>query len=639
MSQNYELLSKITRPEDLHRYSVKELEQVARELRQAIMDNISRTGGHFSSNLGTVELTVAMYAAYRTPPDKIIWDTGHQAYPHKMLTGRLDRFPTLRKYKGISGFLKRSEHELDHFGAGHAGTAISAALGFATARDQAKTSEKVVAVTGDAAILSGMCWEAMNHAGELQTDLQLVMNDNRMSIAPNVGAMTSYFTRLRSRPEVQSIAYKAKGVIEKLPSPVERVASGLRHGVTHYFAPENAGTIFEELGFEYIGPVDGHNLPVLLEIFQNLREIKRPVFLHAITVKGKGYKVAEEDATKWHGVVPFDPNQEEMPKGKGGPVKYTSAFGSALCDAAKRDSKVVAITAAMPDGTGLNGFQEQFPDRYFDTGIAEQHAVTLAAGQAAGGLKPFCTIYSTFLQRGYDQVLHDVCIQNLPVRFCMDRSGLVGADGPTHHGVFDISFLTQIPNMHLVAPRDATELTAMIDYMVDFEDGPIAVRYPRGTTDDRLPESRTSIEYGKAELLGVPNGSRDDEVSLTIAAVGSAVGDAWQAATKFKEEGLNVQVVNVRWLKPIDFDSIFEAAEGNALVTVEENVRAGGFGQQVRDEMAERGLSIPSRVLTVPDRFVDHGSQGELRREIAIDAEGIYETCRALLRKESGRLA
>jgi 1-deoxy-D-xylulose-5-phosphate synthase len=628
MGETYELLSQIVSPTDLHRLSDKELHQLAAEVRQAIIDNVSRTGGHFSSNLGTVELTVALYAAYSMPPDKVVWDTGHQAYPHKLLTGRLPRFETLRLHKGLSGFLKRSEHELDHFGAGHAGTAISAALGFAAARDRLGTDERVVAVTGDAAICAGMSWEALNHAGEMGTDLTVVLNDNRMSIAPNVGALTSYFTRLRSRPTIQNWAHRAKELIERVPGPAPRIAAGLRHGFTHYFAPEETGTIFEEIGFEYIGPVDGHDLQGLLEIFRNLREVRGPVFVHAITVKGKGYELSEDDSRKWHGVTPFDSGTGEVPKKATGPVQYTKAFGDAMIELAKDDPRVVAITAAMPDGTGLTKYAEVYPDRYYDTGIAEQHAVTFAAGLAAGGLKPFCTIYSTFLQRGFDQVLHDVAIQHLPVRFAMDRAGVVGADGPTHHGAFDISFLSFIPGMAMLAPRDTTELREMLFFMKDYDKGPIAIRYPRGSTPENLPEGRTPIELGKAEVLGSPSKLSP---TVTIAAYGSMVETAWDAAMKLAEEGIGALVINARWAKPIDFETIFDlAGQTNTLLTLEENARNGGFGQMVRDEIVERGLPIRHTLMALPDRFIDHGDQRRLLAENGLGAEDVKSAIVAL---------
>lgn len=630
---SYRYLSQIVQPSDLHRLSDSELHEVAREVRQAILDKVSRTGGHFSSNLGTVELTVAMYAAYSMPPDVVVWDTGHQAYPHKLLTGRLPRFETLRKYKGISGFLRREEHELDHFGAGHAGTAISAALGFALARDKRGTDERVVAVTGDAAICSGMSWEALNHAGETGTRLAVVLNDNRMSIAPNVGALTSYFTRLRSRPHIQEAAHVAKHIAERLPGPMHRVAAGLRHSITHYFAPESTGTIFEELGFEYIGPVDGHNLDVLLEIFRNVRELNFPVFVHALTVKGKGYQVAEEDARKWHGVIPFDLDRCEMVKSSGGPVPYTQAYGEVAIECAEADPRVVAITAAMPDGTGLTQFAKQFPERYFDVGIAEQHAVTFAAGLAAGGMKPFCTIYSTFLQRGFDQVLHDVCIQNLPVRFFMDRAGLVGDDGPTHHGAFDISYLSFIPNMVMLAPRDTTELQEMVRFCRDYDRGPIAVRYPRGGGPEHLPESRSPIAFGKSERL---REGRD----ATVVALGSMVEVAWDAAQELAEEGIEVEVVNARWIKPFDREAFAESfARTGAMATIEENVRIGGFGQQVRDAMADEGLgALPFAILALPDKYVDHGAQPLIRRDCGLDAPTLVARVRELVaRKKASR--
>lgn len=626
VSEHYPLLRQIVNPNDLHRYSDKELQQVVNEVRQAILDNVSKTGGHFSSNLGTVELTVAMYAAYEMPPDKVVWDTGHQAYPHKILTGRLERFTTLRKHGGLSGFLKRDEHELDYFGAGHAGTAISAALGFAAARDRMGRRERIVAVTGDAAICSGMSWEALNHAGELGTDITVVLNDNRMSIAPNVGALTSYFTRLRSRPMVQGLAHRAKEIIEKIPGPAPRIAAGLRHGVTHYFAPEQTGTIFEEMGFEYIGPVDGHDFPTLLEIFRNIREVRGPLFVHAITVKGKGFEVAEADSRKWHGVVPFDTSTCELPKSSG-PVAFTKAFGDAMVDLAREDEQVVAITAAMPDGTGLTGFASTFPERYYDVGIAEQHAVTFAAGLAAGGLKPYCTIYSTFLQRGFDQVLHDVCIQNIPVRFAMDRAGLVGADGPTHHGAFDISFLSCLPNMALLAPRDATEMREMLRFMASYSAGPIAIRYPRGTTDESLPEARTPIQYARAEDLGTFGFGKP----VAILAVGTMVSTALAAAKSLSEEGLTVRVINARWIKPLDSEMLDAVArECVGIVTVEENVKQGGFGQAVQSLIMERGHTCQVKVLALPDRFIEHGDQAKLLSENGLGLDDVIGAARAV---------
>ncbi|MGV3615991.1 MAG: 1-deoxy-D-xylulose-5-phosphate synthase [Fimbriimonas sp.] len=620
MESPHDHLASIIQPSDLHRLSDKELLELADEVRAAILRHVSQTGGHLSSNLGTVELTVALYAAYSVPPDKVVWDTGHQAYPHKLLTGRLDRFGTLRKHKGLRGFLSRDEHPLDHFGAGHAGTAISAALGFAAARDRLGNSEKVVAITGDASIASGMSWEALNHAGELGTDIHVVLNDNRMSIAPNVGALHNYLAKLRSRPILQKVARRAKGAIERMPNPVVRMADGLRHGITHYLAPEETGTMFEEMGFEYIGPVDGHDLPTLLEVFRNVRELSYPVFVHALTVKGKGYEVAEADSRKWHGVVPFDLTACEMAKAAG-PVTYTQAFGDAAVEVAEADPKVVAITAAMPDGTGLTRFAKSFPDRYYDVGIAEQHAVTFAAGLAAGGLRPLCAIYSTFLQRGFDQVLHDVCLQRLPVRFFLDRAGLVGDDGPTHHGAFDLSFLGLIPNLTLLAPRDTTEMREMTRWVTEYDAGPTVVRYPRGSSDDRLPEIRSAIQYGKAEILR--EGS-----DLTIVALGSMVGVAWEVATRLGEQGVDATVINARFAKPIDIETIgHSAAVTGRVLTLEENARAGGFGQQVLDGL--RGTAEVD-IVALPDDFVEHGAQPILRASVGLDAESVLARALAL---------
>ncbi len=627
----YPILSQIQSPAQLHGLNRAELKQLAAEVRQAILDNVSKTGGHFASNLGTVELTVALYASYSIPPDKICWDTGHQAYPHKLLTGRLDKFDGLRKYGGISGFLRMAECEHDHWGAGHACTAISGALGYAVARDRLKTNEKVVAISGDAAMTGGMAWEALNNAAQLNTDITVVLNDNKMSIAENVGALTHHFAKLRSRPWFASAEETAKRFVERFPKPIQKAASGMKHSVTHYFAPEDTGAIFEELGFQYIGPIDGHNLDVLLDVFSNVRDLKGPVFVHCITVKGKGYEVAEEDARKWHGVVPFDPELCEMPK-SAGPVSYTQVFGDTLLAIANADPKVVAITAAMPDGTGLTRFSKELPDQYFDVGIAEQHAVTFCAGLAAGGMKPACAIYSTFLQRGYDQVLHDVAIQNLPVRFFMDRGGLVGADGATHHGAFDISYLMFIPNFVIAAPRDTTELSEMIRFAMDYSDGPIAVRYPRGTADDTLPESRTPIRFGKGELLL-------DGTDVALIGFGSTVAMCFEAARELGVSGISAAVFNARFAKPLDEEAILGLArKTERIVIAEENAAPGGFGEAVSRLLRENGLSdVPIETLALPDRFVEHGSQGELLEEVGLTPAKIVERAASLTSQRSMR--
>lgn len=616
LALRYPILNRITQPSQLHSLSRKELKQLCSEVRLAILDNVSKTGGHLASNLGTVELTVALYATYMLPPDVVCWDTGHQAYPHKLLTGRLEKFKSLRQYGGIGGFLRMTESTHDHWGAGHACTAISGALGYAVARDKRGSNERVVAIVGDAALTGGMAWEALNNAAQLNTDITVVLNDNKMSIAENVGALTHHFAKLRSRPWFASAERTAKRMVERFPKPVQRAAAGLKHGVTHYFAPEDTGAIFEELGFQYFGPIDGHNLDVMLDVFSNLREIPGPVFVHCITVKGKGYEVAEEDARKWHGVVPFDPDLCEMPKSSG--VTYTSVFGDTLLELAKNDPAIVAITAAMPDGTGLTKFGKQLPAQFFDVGIAEQHAVTFAAGLAAGGLKPACAIYSTFLQRGYDQVLHDVAIQNLPVRLFLDRAGLVGADGATHHGAFDISYLSCIPNFVIAAPRDTLELAKMVEFAMGYESGPIAIRYPRGSADDCLPNERAPISLAKAEILRTGN-------DLTLIGLGETVSLCYRAARDLSVRGIEAQVINARFAKPLDRSTILKSVKSTGKVLIAEtNVAAGGFGEAVIRLLREKGLSYVNTIhLALPDRFVEHGSQAELMREVGLTVENI----------------
>ncbi len=622
MESTFPILARLASPEQIHDLDDRQLQELANEVRAAILANVSRTGGHLSSNLGTVELTVALYASFKLPKDTVVWDTGHQAYPHKLLTGRLDRFGTLRKEGGLSGFLRRDESPYDAFGAGHAGTAISAALGLSAARQRLGQEGKVVAVTGDSAIASGMCWEALNHGGDTRADLTVVLNDNRMSIAPGVGALHNHLAKMRAKPWLQDAAQRAKSVVDRLPDPVGRVAAGLRHGITHYLAPEETGAIFEELGWEYIGPVDGHDLPTLLAVFRSVRDLSGPVFVHALTVKGKGYPQAEADCRKWHGVVPFDPEVGELAKATG-PVTYMQAFGETALELAKDDPKIVAITAAMPDGTGLTKYAAELPNQYTDVGIAEEHAVTLAAGMAAGGIKPFVAIYSTFLQRAFDHIVHDVALQRLPVRFFLDRAGLVGDDGPTHHGVLDLSYLLPIPGMAVLAPRDATELKEMIRWMAAYDDGPTAVRYPRGAGDDRLPESRSPIALGKAEIL-----ARPANPDLAILALGSTVAPAWEAA-----QSLNATVVNARFAKPLDAETILSVVrEAGAVLVAEEAAPHGGFGDAVAALLRENGLGgLPFAHAALPDAFVEHGSQASLRKAAGLDAEGLAGRTRELV--------
>ena len=621
MDPTFPILAQLASPEEIHSLDETSLLALAAEVRAAILANVSRTGGHLSSNLGTVELTVALYAAFKLPTDQIVWDTGHQAYPHKLLTGRLDRFDTLRKEGGLSGFLRRDESPYDAFGAGHAGTAISAALGLSAAKDRLGDPGKVVAVVGDSAIASGMCWEALNHGGDSGANMTVVLNDNRMSIAPGVGALHGHLAKLRTKSWLQDAAQRAKGLVDKMPDPVARVAAGLRHGITHFLAPEETGAIFEEMGWEYIGPVDGHDLLTLLEVFRNVRKLNGPVFVHALTVKGKGYALAEADSRKWHGVVPFDPEVGELAKASG-PVTYMQAFGETALELAEADPRIVAITAAMPDGTGLTKFAANKPEQYVDVGIAEEHAVTLAAGMAAGGLKPLVAIYSTFLQRAFDHIVHDVALQRLPVRFFLDRAGLVGDDGPTHHGVLDLAYLLPIPGIAVLAPRDATELREMARWMVAYEAGPSAMRYPRGSGDDRLPETRSPIALGKAEIL-----VRPENPKLAILALGSMVAPAYETANVLRERGIAATVVNARFAKPLDAETILSIVrEAGKVLVAEEAAPHGGFGDAVATLLRENGLGgIPFAHAALPDAFVEHGSQASLRHQTGLDADGLLE--------------
>jgi 1-deoxy-D-xylulose-5-phosphate synthase len=607
--------------------SREQLQQLAAEIRETIIETLSRTGGHLASNLGTVELTIALHSVWQMPQDKIIWDTGHQAYAHKLLTGRLERFGTLRQYGGISGFLRRDESEYDVWGAGHAGTAISAALGFAKARDLRGSNERVVAVVGDAALTAGMALEALNNASEAKTDLTVVLNDNEMSIAENVGALATFLSRLRAQPWYQRAEHRAKEVLEGLPGKARILAKharGLKHGITHIVAPENTGAIFEEMGFEYIGPLDGHDIDLLIDVFSHAKELKGPVLIHVITVKGKGYEFSEADARKYHGVTPFCVHDGKMEKKAGGET-YTQVFADELIRIAEENPKVVGITAAMPDGTGLVKFQEKFPERYFDVGIAEQHAVTFAAGLAAEGMVPVAAIYSTFLQRAFDQVLHDVAIQNLHVVLALDRGGLVGDDGATHHGVFDLSYLRLIPNVVIMAPKDGDELRAMLRFAVA-HDGPVAIRYPRGSVPAMdWGVSDSPIELGKAEI--VREGS-----DAVIFAIGSMVATAFAAVQQLEQEGMRVALVNARFAKPLDKETILRFAQRvPRFVLVEENTVCGGFGAAVLELLAHEGIAdVQVKHLGVPDEFIEHGSVDILRRLAGLSAEHIVEAVRAL---------
>jgi 1-deoxy-D-xylulose-5-phosphate synthase len=640
-----QLLSRLQSPADLKHLTRDQLKQVARELRQAIIDNLSKTGGHFASDLGATDLILALHTVYDIPKDKVIWDTGHQCYAHKMLTGRLDRFNTLRQYGGLSGFLRREESEYDLFGAGHAGTSISAAYGFAVARDLAGRTqdEHVLAVIGDASLTAGLALEGLHNAGHSGRNFVVVLNDNEMSIAESVGALATYLAKLRAMPLYQNVEAQARSVVKRIPGlpghAIERAAGSLlRHNLTHMVSPNSTGStgvIFEELGFQYFGPVDGHDLDLVIDLFTQIKQIQGPVLVHLRTVKGKGFDQAEADARKWHAVTP--PMFADMAQGTASGSKssgqtYTNVFSKTMIELAADDPKIVGITAAMPDGTGLNKFKDAHPERYFDTAIAEQHAVCFAAGMAAEGFKPVTAIYSTFLQRSYDIILHDVALQNLPVIFCMDRAGLVGDDGPTHHGVFDIAYMRHIPNMALMAPKDGEELAAMLCYsLTEHVEGknicPIAIRYPRGNAPD-IDWNREAmpIEFGKAETLMQGN-------DVALLAYGNMVAPAFEAAKTLQSEGISVEFINLRWAKPLDAETILDAARRTRrLVIMEEGVISGGVGSAILELLAQHGLSdIQVKLFGVPDRFIEHGAIPILHRLCLLTAPDFAAAARDLM--------
>ncbi len=619
----YDLLSRIHSPADLKTLTRDELKQVARELRQAIIDNLSQTGGHFASDLGAVDLILALHTIYNVPQDKVIWDTGHQCYAHKMLTGRLDRFHSLRQYGGISGFLRREESEYDLFGAGHAGTSISAAYGFAVARDLAgRDDESVLAVIGDASLTAGLALEGLHNAGHSGRNFVVILNDNEMSIAESVGALATYLAKLRVSPLYQNMEARTKSLLDRVPglpghAMKQAADSVLKHSLTHFVQPDHtqSGVIFEELGYSYIGPVDGHNLDLLLDLFTQIKQMHGPVFVHLRTVKGKGYDPAEENARKWHAVTPTMFQENSSAGSKGGTSTWTGVFSKTIIELANRDPKVVAITAAMPDGTGLNKFKEVHPERYFDTAIAEQHAVCFAAGLAADGMKPITAIYSTFMQRAYDIILHDVAIQNLPVIFCLDRAGVVGDDGPTHHGVFDITYLRHIPNMAILAPKDGEDLAAMLTYSVDEHvtgknASPISIRYPRGNAPSiDWNHEAEPIVFGKSETL-------QSGTDIAFLAFGNMVVPAFQAAQTLQHEGISVEVVNLRWAKPLDTAKIVDVAKRiGKIIVMEEGALAGGVGSGVLETLSSHGLTdVHTKLFGIPDKFIEHGAIPILHR-------------------------
>ena len=620
------LLDKVSSPADVRALAQGDLHQLASELRAETIEAVSQTGGHLGAGLGVVELTVALHHVFDTPRDILIWDVGHQAYPHKILTGRRSRIRTLRQGGGLSGFTKRAESEYDPFGAAHAATSISAALGFCAARDREGRDNSVVAVIGDGSMSAGMAYEAMNNAAETTRQLTVVLNDNDMSIAPPVGGMSAYMARLVSGGGYQQLRKVGKTMARAFPKPLQEAA---RKAEEFARGMVTGGTFFEELGFYYVGPIDGHDLDALVPVLRNARSIKdRPVLVHVVTQKGKGYAPAEKAADKYHGVQKFNVVTGEQSKGSGGPPSYTKVFAGELIKQAEKDPRIVAVTAAMDSGTGLDLFAKRFPERMFDVGIAEQHAVTFAAGLAADGMKPFAAIYSTFLQRGYDQVVHDVAIQRLPVRFAIDRAGLVGADGPTHAGSFDVGYMGALPGMVVMAAADEAELVRMVATAAAIDDRPSAFRYPRGEgTGVAIPELAEPLEIGKGRIVREGN-------AVAILSFGTRLAESLRAADILAARGFSATVADARFAKPLDIDLVLHLArEHECLVTVEEGAM-GGFGAFVLQALAERGAldrGLKIRTLTLPDIFQDHDKPEAMYAQAGLDADGIVRSALAAL--------
>lgn len=616
------LLSRVNDPLDIRAMDISQLKILAQELREEIIATVARNGGHLASSLGVVELTIALHYVFDTPRDLLVWDVGHQTYAHKLLTGRREVFHTLRRSGGISGFPKREESPYDTFDVGHSSTSISAALGMAEALSRQGKKQKVVAVIGDGSLTAGMAFEALNHLGTLDRDLIVVLNDNEMSISPNVGALSSYLNKILTGQLFTRFRDDMKGFIRTLPGvgePVSRIVKKWEEYAKGMITP---GLLFEELGLKYVGPLDGHRLRLLIETLRNVRQLTGPILVHVVTKKGKGYAPAEQEPTRFHGIGPFDPETGKALHANAKPT-YTSVFGRTLLRLAAEDRRIVAITAAMPQGTGLEAFAKEYPDRFYDVGIAEQHAVTMAAGFAVQGMRPVVAIYSTFLQRAYDQVVHDVCLQGLPVVFALDRGGIVGEDGPTHHGLFDLSYLRHIPNMVVMAPKDEAELQQMLATALTLQ-GPSAVRYPRGEGvgvrlwDGEIP----LLENGRCEVL-------TDGEDLMILAVGACVYPALEASKLLEERGVHATVVNARFVKPLDRDRLLPLMlRIGRVITVEENVLAGGFGSAVLEMLQDGTREVPEvKVLRIGigDQFVEHGSPAELRARYGLDAQSIAQ--------------
>jgi len=620
------LLTQIDSPEDLRKMPLADLPLLAQEIREEIIDTVSRVGGHLASSLGVVELTLALHYVFDTPRDRLIWDVGHQSYAHKLITGRRKDFHTLRQCGGICGFPRREESPYDAFGTGHSGTSISAALGMAQARCLRGEGHKVIAVIGDGSMTAGLAFEGLNQAGAMDKDLIVILNDNELSISPNVGALSSYLNRLMTGHLATRFRDEIKAFLTRLPGVGKsalKMAKYAEESLKGFFLP---GLLFEELGFKYIGPLPGHKIDALIENFRNIKQLRGPILVHVLTTKGKGYAPAEKDPVTFHGVGPFLPESGEIQQPKTGCLSYTEVFGQAMVRLGRENPCLVGITAAMPQGTGLDAFAAEFPDRFFDVGIAEQHGITFAAGFAAEGFIPVVAIYSTFMQRAYDQILHDVCLQKLPVVLAMDRGGIVGSDGPTHHGLFDFSYLRHIPNLVVMAPKDENELQHMLKTAVNCG-RPVSLRYPRGNGwGGNLDLEMKELPIGKAEVL---RRGKD----MVILAIGVTVRPALEAASRLQNQGIEAAVINARFVKPLDEELFCSlAAEGRPLITVEENALQGGFGSAVLELFEEKGFTnIAVKRLGIPDVFVEHGAQDDLRHKYGIDAEGIFQAALTLL--------
>lgn len=608
------LLDTINKVNDIKNIAPENYPALAEEIRQFLIEKISKTGGHLGSNLGAVELTMALHLAFNLPEDKIIWDVGHQSYTHKLLTGRREGFENLRKYGGMSGFPKRKESECDCFDTGHSSTSVSAGLGLVKARDIQGQKHSIISVIGDGSLTGGMAYEALNNAAKLETNFIIVLNDNNMSISENVGGISKYLNNIRTADTYLDIKEGVYNTLKDMPKG-NRVVESIRKAKSSFKQLVVPGMFFEDMGITYLGPVDGHNISAMLRMFQEAKRVRNAVIVHVITQKGRGFEPAERHPARFHGAEPFD-IETGLPSKPRTTANYTDIFSTVMCKQGARDERVVAITAAMPDGTGLKRFRNMYPERFFDVGIAEEHAVTFAAGLAAGGLKPVVAVYSSFLQRAYDQIIHDVCIQNLPVVFAIDRAGIVGSDGETHQGIFDLSYLSSIPNMHVMAPKNKWELSDMMKFALNLN-APVALRYPRGEAYAGLKEFRAPVELGKAEAIYL-------ESEICLLAIGSMVKTAEEVRKKLHDAGFSCSLINGRFVKPIDKNAVEYAAKHHKLiVTLEENVASGGYGEKVREYFDS--LLTDSRLINIaiPDEYVEHGNVDLLKKEIGIDAESI----------------